>query len=77
MTSPPRTPVKVPNRRVVMGQVIEVEESYAREVGVPPFVLIPVLVAASVVDILGLLLQAALGALLIGLVVMSGVGAFR
>ena len=40
MTSPPQVPVKVPNRRVVMGQITEVEESYAREVGVPPLILL-------------------------------------
>jgi hypothetical protein len=58
MTSPPRTPVKVPNRRVVMGQVVEVEESYAREVGVPPAVLVPLLLAAFAVDLVGLLVAA-------------------
>src|SRR5437867_10877861 len=60
MTSPPQAPVKVPSHRVVMGQVVEVEESYAREVGVPPVVLIPVLLAALFVDIIGLLVSAVL-----------------
>jgi len=60
MTSPPQVPVKVPNRRVVMGQITEVEESYAREVGVPPLILFPVFVAALVVDLIGLLLGAIL-----------------
>jgi hypothetical protein len=43
-----------------MGRVIEVEESYAREVGVPPAVLVPLLAAALVVDLLGLLVAAVL-----------------
>jgi len=60
MTSPPQVPVKVPNRRVVMGQITEVEESYAREVGVPPMILFPVFVTALVVDLVGLLLGAIL-----------------
>jgi hypothetical protein len=58
MTSPPQASVKVPSRRVVMGQVVEVEESYAREVGVPPVVLIPLVLAALFVDIVGLLVSA-------------------
>ena len=57
MTSPPQAPVKVPTRRVVMGQITEVEESYAREVGVPPLILFPVLITALVVDLVGLLLS--------------------
>jgi hypothetical protein len=60
MTSLPQTPVKVPSRRVVMGQVVEVEESYAREVGVPPVLLIPLLIAALAVDLIGLLISALL-----------------
>jgi hypothetical protein len=43
-----------------MGRLTEVEESYAREVGVPPIVLFPVLVTAMVVDLVGLLLGAIL-----------------
>ena len=58
MTSPPQTPVKVPSRRVIMGQVVEVEDSYAREVGVPPAVLIPLVLAALCVDLVGLLVSA-------------------
>lgn len=60
MTSPPQTPVKVPSRRVVMGQVVEVEESYSREVGVPPVVLVPLVLAALLVDLVGLLVSAVL-----------------
>jgi hypothetical protein len=56
MTSPPQAPVKVPTRRVVMGQITEVEESYAREVGVPPMILFPVYLAALAVDLIGLML---------------------
>jgi hypothetical protein len=40
-----------------MGQITEVEESYAREVGVPPLVLFPVFIAALAVDLVGLLLS--------------------
>ena len=58
MTSPPQAPVKVPSRRVVMGPIVEVEESYAREVGVPPAVLFPLLIAALAVDVVGLLVSA-------------------
>ncbi len=58
MNSLPQTPVKVPSRRVVMGRIIEVEESYAREVGVPPVLLIPLLVATLAVDLIGLLFSA-------------------
>ncbi|TMM37015.1 MAG: hypothetical protein E6F99_13405 [Actinobacteria bacterium] len=58
MTSPPQAPVKVPSRRVIMGQVVEVEDSYAREVGVPPAVLIPLVLAALCVDLVGLLVSA-------------------
>ena len=60
MTSPPQAPVKVPTRRVVMGQITEVEESYAREVGVPPLILFPIYLTALVVDLVGLLLGAIL-----------------
>src|SRR3982750_2526359 len=60
MTSPTQAPVKVPTRRVVMGQITEVEESYAREVGVPPMILFPVFLTALVVDLVGLLLGAIL-----------------
>src|SRR2546430_5013784 len=58
MTSPPQAPVKVPSRRVVMGPVVEVEEPYAREVGVPPALLFPLLIAALAVDLVGLLVGA-------------------
>jgi hypothetical protein len=57
MTSPPQAPAKVPTRRVVMGQITEVEESYAREVGVPPIILFPVYVAALAVDLVAVLLS--------------------
>ena len=60
MTSPPQAPVKVPTRRVVMGQITEVEESYAREVAIPPIVLFPVVVAAFAVDVVALLLSTVL-----------------
>jgi hypothetical protein len=40
-----------------MGQITEVEESYAREVGVPPLILFPVVITALVVDLVGLLLS--------------------
>jgi hypothetical protein len=43
-----------------MGQITEVEESYAREVGVPPLILFPVVLTALVVDLVGLLLSAIL-----------------
>ena|SRR5947209_8503074 len=56
MTSPPQTTAKVPTRRVIMGRITEVEESYAREVGVPPIILFPVWIAALAVDIVGLLI---------------------
>jgi hypothetical protein len=58
MTSPPQAPVKVPSRRVVMGPVVEVEEPYAREVGVPPALLFPLLIAALAMDLAGLLVTA-------------------
>ena len=60
MTSPPQTASAVPARRIVMGRVTEVEESYAREVAVPPIVLYPVMLFATFVDIVGLLLGAVL-----------------
>src|SRR2546429_5865454 len=60
MTSPPQASVKVPVRRVVMGRITEVEESYAREVAIPPIVLFPVVVAAFAVDVVALLLSTVL-----------------
>ncbi|OLB82506.1 MAG: hypothetical protein AUI14_00505 [Actinobacteria bacterium 13_2_20CM_2_71_6] len=57
MTSPTRTPVKVPSRRVIMGQVVEVDEPYAREVAVPPLVLFPLVIAAVAVELVGLLIS--------------------
>ena len=60
MTSPPQTAVTTPARRVVMGRVTEVEEPYAREVGVPPILLFPLVVCATVFDLVGLLLRAVL-----------------
>jgi len=60
MTTPPQAPVKVPTRRVVMGQITEVEESYGRELGIPPLVVFPVYLAALAVDLIGLLLSAIL-----------------
>lgn len=60
MTSPPQTAVTAPARRVVMGRVTEVEASYAREVGVPPIILYPLMLCATIVDVLGLLFGALL-----------------
>jgi len=41
-----------------MGQVVDVEESYARDLAVPPAVLFPLLIAAAAVDLVGLLISA-------------------
>jgi hypothetical protein len=60
MTTPTRTPTKVPSRRVVLGQIVRVEESYARQLRVPPVLLFPLLVAAVVPELLGLLIGALL-----------------
>src|SRR2546430_17385880 len=60
MPPPPHAPVRVPTRRVVMGQITEVEESYGRELGIPPLVVFPVYLAALAVDLIGLLLSAIL-----------------
>jgi hypothetical protein len=43
-----------------MGRITEVEESYAREVAVPPIVLFPTILAALAVDLIGLLISAIL-----------------
>src|SRR5690242_10852164 len=56
MTSPPQTTATIPARRVVMGRVTEVEESYAREVAVPPIILYLVMLCATIVDVIGLVL---------------------
>jgi hypothetical protein len=60
MTSPTRTPTKVPSRRIVLGKVLEVEESYGRQLPVPPIVLFPLLLAAVVPELLGLVIGAVL-----------------
>jgi hypothetical protein len=49
-------PVKVPRRRVVLGQIVRVDEAYGRELRVPPLVLFPVLIAALVPELLGVLI---------------------
>jgi hypothetical protein len=61
MASMTPVPVKVPSRRVVLGQIVRVDEAYGRELPVPPFVLFPVLVAALVPELLGLLVGTLLG----------------
>jgi hypothetical protein len=53
--------VKVPRRRVVLGQIVRVDEAYGRELSVPPFVLFPVLIAALVPELFGLLIGTLLG----------------
>jgi hypothetical protein len=40
-----------------MGPVVEVDESYARDLAVPPVVLFPLLIAAAVVDAVGLVIS--------------------
>ncbi len=60
MTSPPQTTAITPARRVVMGRVTEVEEPYAREVAVPPIVLYPLMICATIVDLFGILFGALL-----------------
>jgi hypothetical protein len=54
-------PVKRPRRRVVLGQIVRVDEAYGRELSVPPLVLFPVLIAALVPELLGLLIGTLLG----------------
>jgi hypothetical protein len=61
MTSLPHAPVKVPARRVVLGQIVRVDEAYGRELPVPPIVLFPVLLAALLPELLGLLIGTLLG----------------
>ncbi len=61
MTTVSPASVKVPRRRVVLGQIIRVDEAYGRELSVPPLVLFPVLIAALVPELLGLLIGAVLG----------------
>jgi hypothetical protein len=56
MTSPTRTPTKVPSRRIVLGQIVKVDESYARQLPVPPILLFPLLIAALAPELLGLVL---------------------
>jgi hypothetical protein len=56
MTSPLQTPVKIPNRRVVLGQIVKVDDSYARELPIPSILLLPLLAAAIVVELVGLLI---------------------
>jgi hypothetical protein len=60
MTSPTRTPTKVPSRRIVQGKVLEVEEPYGRHLRVPPLLLFPLLLAAVVPELLGLVIGALL-----------------
>jgi hypothetical protein len=54
MTSPTRAPTKVPSRRIVLGQITKVEDSYARELPVPPVLLFPLLLAALAAEFVGL-----------------------
>lgn len=54
-------PVKRPRRRVVLGQIVRVDEAYGRELSVPPLVLFPLLIAALVPEMLGLLIGTLLG----------------
>jgi hypothetical protein len=61
MTTVTPASVKVPRRRVVLGQITRVDEAYGRELSVPPLVLFPVLIAALVPELLGLLIGAVLG----------------
>jgi hypothetical protein len=61
MTSLPHAPAKVPSRRVVLGQIVRVDEAYGREVPVPPVVLFPLLIAALVPELIGLLIGTLLG----------------
>jgi|SRR5579859_303833 len=61
MTTVTPASVKVPRRRVVLGQITRVDEAYGRELSVPALVLFPVLIAALVPELLGLLIGAALG----------------
>jgi hypothetical protein len=56
MTSLPYAPAKVPTRRVVLGQIVRLDDAYGRELPVPPVVLFPVLAAAIVAELLGLVL---------------------
>jgi len=60
MTSPPQISATMPARCVIMGRVTEVEESYAREVGVPPIVLYPLMLCTTLVDLLVVLCGALL-----------------
>jgi hypothetical protein len=42
--------------RIVLGQIVRIDESYARQLRVPPATLLSVLAAAAVIDVLALLL---------------------
>jgi hypothetical protein len=55
MTSLAHAPGRVPTRRVVLGQIVKVDESYGRELPVPPIVLFPVVLAAIAAELVGLL----------------------
>src|SRR5213593_438443 len=55
MTSLLHSPGRVPTRRVVLGQIVRVDEAYGRELPVPPIVLFPVLLAAIAAELVGLL----------------------
>lgn len=61
MTSVQQAPVKAPSRRVVLGQIVRVDEAYGREVAVPPIVIFPLVVAALVPELIGLLIGSLLG----------------
>jgi hypothetical protein len=61
MRSVSPTTAKAPSRRVVLGQIVRVDEAYGRELGVPPLVLFPVLIAALLPELLGLLIGMMLG----------------
>jgi hypothetical protein len=60
MTDPTRPPTKVPSRQIVLGKVLEVEESYARQLPVPPILLLPLFLAAAVPELFGLVIGAVL-----------------
>ena len=53
--------VQVPRRRVVLGQIVRVDEAYGRELGVPPILLFPMLIAALLPELLGALIGLLLG----------------
>jgi hypothetical protein len=56
MTSLQHAPARVPTQRVVLGQIVKVDEAYGRELPVPPIVLFPLLVAAIAAELVGLLI---------------------